>query len=33
MKKVVEKVSTLTEDFANELYYDREKIINENNHE
>ena len=29
MKKVVEKVSTLTDDFANELYYDREEIINE----
>ena len=29
MKKVVEKVSTLTDDFANELYYDKEEIINE----
>ena len=29
MKKVVEKVSALTEDFADELYYDREKIIND----
>jgi len=29
MKKVVEKVSALTEDFAKELYYDREEIINE----
>lgn len=29
MKKVVEKVSALTEDFANELYYDRQEIINE----
>ena len=29
MKKVVEKVSSLTEDFADELYYDREEIIND----
>ena len=28
MKKVVEKVNTLTEDFENELYYDKEEIIN-----
>jgi len=29
MEKAVEKVSVLTEEFANELYYDREEIINE----
>ena len=29
MKKVVEKVSALTEDFADELYYNKEEIINE----
>lgn len=28
MKKVEEKLSVLTEDFANELYYDKEEIVN-----
>ena len=33
MKKIVEKVSTLTDDFDNDLYYDLEEFQKEENYE